>query len=234
MIDLALAFYLVLVLPSQQLWRSIHKSDKPKRSRAQRYLATIRSIGVTLIALVAACWWSGHTASDLGLGVPASGAALWCLLIPILGLPLLHYAGKAREAKMPPEKVAEMYEQVRASDALPRTSGELKLFVVTTLFIGGGWELLYRGFLTLVLTPLVGTWGAVLIAGVAYGAGHGYSNPKQLTLSIVSAILFSVGYVLTGSLWWLIVIHIGIPLMGAISCYKILNQQPNGEAHAIS
>jgi membrane protease YdiL (CAAX protease family) len=234
MIDLALAFYLVLVLPVMQLWRTTRNSDGPKRPRTQRYLGTIRLIALILAALLVACWWHGHTASDLGLAVPTSGAALWCLLIPIIGLPVLHYAGTSRDAKMTADQRAAMHAKVFASDALPRTRAEMKLFLLTTLFIGAGWELLYRGFLALVLTPLTGTWGAVLLAGLAYGAGHGYSNPKQLTISIITAISFSAAYVLTGSLWWLILIHIGMPLMGAVSCYKILNQHPNGEVHAIS
>ncbi|MRX10654.1 CPBP family intramembrane metalloprotease [Pseudoduganella sp. FT25W] len=226
MTDLALAFYLVLVLPVMQLWRSTRKHGKITRSRTQRYLGTIRTVALTLIALVAVCWWNGHTPSDLGLAPPASGAAIWCLLLPLAGLPLMYYASKSREVKMAADKRAAMHAQVRASDALPRTPAEFKLFLITTLFIGAGWELLYRGYLTLVLTPWLGTWGAVLLGGLAYGAGHGYANPRQLTTSIVTAILFSVAYVVTGNLWWLILVHIGIPLLSVISCYKILKPQP--------
>jgi membrane protease YdiL (CAAX protease family) len=73
-------------------------------------------------------------------------------------------------------------------------------------------QLLYRGFLMLVLTP-----GAVILAALAYGAGHGYKSRGQFAGSIVSAFLFTIGYVLTGSLWWLMLLHMGLPLFGLIS-----------------
>jgi len=231
MIDLALAFYLIFVYPSAQLWRSLRQRDAPKRPRGQRYLSSIRTIGLALLALLATCWWSGHTARDLGLAIPASGSALWCLLISFIGLTALYFTSKA---KVSPEKAADMRARANASDMMPGTRSELKLFLLTTLFIGAGWELLYRGFLTLVLTPFIGVWGAVLVGGLAYGMAHGYKSPGQLTASIVSALLFGTGYVATGSLWWLIAIHIGLPLLGAVSSYHILNQKTNGEPHAIS
>jgi membrane protease YdiL (CAAX protease family) len=49
--------------------------------------------------------------------------------------------------------------------------------------LGAGWELLYRGFLLLVLTPSIGAWGAVAVSGLSYGAAHGYKNPKQFSLA---------------------------------------------------
>jgi membrane protease YdiL (CAAX protease family) len=230
MIDLALAFYLVLASPAAQLWCSIRQRGAPPRPRTRRYLNTIRTIGLALTALLAACWFNGYTPHDLGLDLPRSGAALWCLLIPAIALPALYAATRT---KTTPEKAAKLRAQAEANDMMPRTRREFTLFLLTTLFIGAGWELLYRGFLTLVLTPYAGVWGAVVIAGLAYGAAHGYHSPGQLAGSMISALLFGAGYVLTGSLWWLIAIHIGLPLVGAISSYHILHQQPKGEVHAI-
>lgn len=231
MLDLALALYLIFVYPSAQLWRSMRQRDALKRPRGQRYLNSIRTISVALLVLLAACCWSGHTARDLGLALPTSGAALWCLVIPFIGLPALYLASKA---KVSPEKAADMRARAESNDMMPRTLRELKLFMLATLFIGAGWELLYRGFLTLVLAPFIGVWGAVIVAGLAYGAAHGYRSAGQLAASIISALLFGAGYVLTGSLWWLIAVHIGLPLLGAINSYTILYQQTNGEPDAIS
>ncbi|NYE59558.1 membrane protease YdiL (CAAX protease family) [Duganella sp. 1224] len=231
MIDLALAFYLILIYPAVQLWRSVRQRDVASRPRAQGYVRTMRTISLALMALAAACWANGYSAHDLGLDMPRAGAALWCLLIPAIGLSAMYAAATK---KTTPDKAAKLRALAESNDKMPRTPREFRLFLLTTLFVGAGWELLYRGFLTLVLTPYAGAWGAVAITGLAYGLAHGYRTPIQLGGSIVSALLFGAGYVLTGSLWWLIAIHIGLPLVGAIGSYHILHQQPSGEPHAIS
>jgi len=225
MIDIALAFYLVFILPGLQLWRSARPTDGPKRPRALRYLSTIREIALLLLVLAAVCWWGGHAPSALGLAAPVSAAARWSLAAAAAVVPVLYFVGKLMEHTMDPAKRAAAEEQILASDRFPRTPAELRLFVVLSLFVGIGWELLYRGFLMLALAPLIGTWGAVVLAAVAYGAAHGYENPRQLANSIASALLFTVGYVLTGSLWWLMLIHIAIPLSIPLYYYKMMRDQ---------
>jgi len=225
MIDITLALYLIVIVPGTQLWRSLRPKDGPKRSRSERYVATIREIALLLLALAAVCWWNGRTASDLGVAAPASGAAFWALLIAVAALPAAHFIGKIFERRMDPARHAASQRQLLDNDMLPRTPAELRLFVAVSLFIGIGWELLYRGFLMLALTPWLGTWGALLLAAVAYGAAHGYQNPGQLAASIFSALLFTAGYVFTGSLWWLMLIHIALPLTAPLYYYKIMRDE---------
>lgn len=225
MIDLVLAFYLVFILPGMQLWRGAHHTEGPKRPRGLRYLSSIREIALLLLALAAVYWWSGHAPSALGLAAPVSGAAFWSLLVAASAVPVLHLVSKLLEHKMDPAKRAVAEEQILANDGFPRTPAELRLFVVLSLFVGIGWELLYRGFLMLALTPLIGAWGAVALAATAYGLAHGYENPRQLAGAIVSALLFTVGYVLTGSLWWLMLIHVAIPMSLPLYYYKMMRDQ---------
>jgi membrane protease YdiL (CAAX protease family) len=216
----ALALYLVLILPGMQLWRSLRPSTGPKRPRPQRYLSSIREIVLLLLALAVVCWWSGYPPAALGLAAPA-GIGLWLLAATAVALLVLYYFGAMRTHKMKPDKRAEAVEKIRHEEGMPRTPEEMRLFAVLVLCIGGGWEVLYRGFLTLALTPWIGVWGAVVVAAVAYGVAHGYQNPKQLILSIVMALLFTTGYVLTNSLWWLMLLHAGLPLITAVSHLKI-------------
>jgi len=224
MAELALALYLVLIFPGWQLWRSLRPAAGPKRPRRQRYLSSIRDIVLLLLALAAVCWWNGYPPAALGLAAPA-GIGLWLLAATALALLTLYYFGAMRTHKMKPAKRAEAVEKIRHEEGMPRTPEEMRLFVLLVLCIGGGWEVLYRGFLMLVLTPLIGVWGAVLVAAVAYGVAHGYQNPKQLILSIGMALLFTTGYVLTGSLWWLMLLHAGLPLITAIGHRKIRSEE---------
>ncbi|WP_343729793.1 type II CAAX endopeptidase family protein [Duganella sp.] len=231
MIDLALAFYLVFILPGRTLWHSTRKHDKPKRPLVTRYLRSVRDIGLTLLVLLFICWRNGYSAADIGIALPAAGAPLWCLIVAVLAMSALLIGSCLTSHKINDEKRAAMLENGRES-GMPTNAAEMRLFLVLVLFIGAGWELLYRGFLLLALTPHIGTWGAVVASGLAYGAAHGYKNPKQITLSIISALLFAAGYALSGSLWWLMVIHIVLPLTGAISVYQLHKQEEAN--HALS
>ncbi|MTV36781.1 CPBP family intramembrane glutamic endopeptidase [Duganella radicis] len=231
MIELALAFYLVFILPVRTLWHSTRKDNKPKRPLAQRYFSSMREIGLLLLALLLICWWNGYGAIDIGLALPSAGAPLWCLIAAAIAMAALLIGSGLSSHKMPPAKRAAALESGRES-GMPTNAAEMRMFLVLVLFIGAGWELLYRGFLLLTLTPHIGTWGAVAVSGLAYGAAHGYKNPKQISLSIASALLFATGYVLSGSLWWLMVIHIALPLTGAISIYQLFQQEE--ARHALS
>jgi membrane protease YdiL (CAAX protease family) len=216
MIELALAFYLVLILPIRHVWRSIRPGDAPKRELIPRYLESMRDIGLTLLVLLAICWWNGYSAADMGLAAPTAGAPLWCLVAAAVAMTALLGGSYIQAARMTPDKVAKMEEKSRDA-GMPGSTAEVRLFFPLAVMIGAGWELLYRGFLLLVLTPWIGGWGAVAVSGLAYGAAHGYKNPRQFALSIALALLFAAGYMLSGSLWWLMVIHVAMPLSGVVS-----------------
>lgn len=220
MIELALALYLVLVLPGRHIWRSIRPADAPKRPVTERYLVSMRDIGLLLLVLLAICWWNGYSAADMGLAAPSAGAPLWCLIAAAVAMTALLAGGAIQCARMAPAKAKEQLDKGRDT-GMPTSAAELRLFLPLAVMLGGGWELLYRGFLLLVLTPYIGAWGAVAVSGLAYGAAHGYKNPKQFSLSVALALLFATGYLLTGSLWWLMVIHIALPLSGALTMYQL-------------
>jgi len=220
MIELALAFYLVFILPIRHVWRSLRPKDAPKRELTVRYLESMRDIGLTLLVLLAICWWNGYSAADMGLAAPTAGAPLWCLVVAAVAMTALVAGGYLQAARMTPEKAAQMLEKSRDT-GMPTSAEEVRLFFPLAIMIGAGWELLYRGFLLLVLTPFIGGWGAVAVSGLAYGAAHGYKNPRQFSLSVAAALAFAAGYLLSGSLWWLMVIHIVLPLSGVVSLAAI-------------
>lgn len=231
MIELALAFYLVLILPARHLWHDIRPSNKPKRPLKQRYLSSIRDIGLLLLVLLFTCYWNGYSAADIGLAPPVSGVPLWCLIAAAVAMTALLIGSCIHTHKATPQKRDETLAKCRES-GMPTAAGEFHLFAVLSLFLGAGWELLYRGFLLLALTPYVGTWGAVAISGLTYGSAHGYKSPQQFGISVLSALLFATGYALSGSLWWLMVIHIALPGITAINLYQLVKQ--SGETHAVS
>lgn len=227
--DLILAAYLLFVLPGMQLWKTLRKKKEPAvlpdadARRAQLY-KSLRFVLVPVFVMVALLAATGRGPGTIGLDIPVSVPGMWGLAAAG-GLLLAAWLGTLIwERSLNDEKTAKYHADLRALEHVPQSSNEMWAVVVQTFCMGVGWELLYRGFLMLVLVPLTGTAGAVMLSAVAYGAGHGYVNPKQFIGSIVSAFLFTIGYVATHSLWWLMLLHVLLPLFGICSAYFTLNK----------
>ena len=212
-----LGLLLVVALP----WRALRNSrrGKPKRSRTRRYIATIGEIAGLLAGLVLIAYLYGAGPADLGLAwPPPRGGQIGLLIAALLITGLL-----AATLVMKPKRSAREDEAMRE---LPQGRDETLAYLAFTPFAGFGWEILYRGFLLWWLTPLVGIAAAVVIASLAYGLAHGWKSHAHGLGSIVSAFLFTLGYALTGSLWWLIAIHTALPVVGLIAGWRSRIGQP--------
>jgi membrane protease YdiL (CAAX protease family) len=200
-----LAFLLLIALPARALLRNQTKPSDTPRSR--KYTVTILMVA-GLVTILWIDWWiAGRSADALGLGLPTTTPALIGLGVSagLLGLfrILIWYKRGA------PAPEAER----TARELLPQTASEFRMFVVFSLAVGLGWEVLYRGFLLFYLPLHVGLVAAVIISAIAYGVGHGFKNFGQFAGSIVAALAFAIGYALTANLWWLAILHVGLPLL---------------------
>lgn len=214
MLNNLLAAYLLLILPIQSLWVSLRPAaDKPPRSPMRRYWSMSREMLLMLGVLAVGWWQAGYSARELGFDKPLSDAGLWGLCFAALLFTGLNIASLIMERRFTPEKRLAAEQQLLASSSpWPRNRSEAVAFVASTVLVTAGWEILYRGFVLLLLAPHTGLPAAVTISAIAYGVAHGYESPKQLVGSIISAFIFTTAYALTGSLWWLMVIHAGFPL----------------------
>lgn len=218
MLDHLVAILLLLVVPTRALWRS-----RPGRiasgTKITRYITTIGMVA-GLLSLLATSWFiAARSAQALGLDAPTSTSSLIGLGIAVAILTALFLS---RNKKATPSQK----EQIEAArrELFPETPIEVKLFLLLSLAVGGGWEILYRGFLLYYLPPMIGLWGAIILAALAYGAAHGFKNPKQFAGSIVSALAFTIAYAATSNLWWLMLIHVGVMLLGAIASKAVSDQ----------
>lgn len=218
-LSILLAVYLLLILPARNLWESLRaKADQPPRPLMKRYLGMAWKPAAMLAALAVIAQQSGWTPEQLGLGLPMTVAGSWGMLAAALLLAALIVASAIHERKLTPEKRATYHQELLASPLpLPQAAQHVLPFIASITIMTAAWEILYRGFLLLVLSPWVGLPGAIVISSVAYGVAHGYTTARQLMLSIVMALLFTGAYAMSGSLWWLIVIHAGLPLTGMLS-----------------
>lgn len=230
MLDLIFAGYLLFLLPGWQLWKSLKKKeDKPKPDAARRRVLFRRNllfIFSPLLALAALMAWSGRSVAALGLDIPVSVYGQWGLAIVVLLFAGLTVWSIVADRRQSAEKAAADLAKYEALEGIPTSPAQLWQQLFLFLCIGIGWELLYRGFLMLVLPPLTGTAAAVILAAVAYGVAHGYQSRNQFLGSIFSAFLFTLGYVYTQSLWWLMLLHVLLPAFGTVTAYIAQNKAP--------
>lgn len=221
--DILFTLYLLVYFPLDALWRSFRPAPvKPALSPLQSYWRQGRYVLGLLCVLMLVCWSGNHSAQDLGLGLPPSPRGMWGLAIAATLLVALYFVEKLMEARMTPEQLSRHKEKLRDLPfVMPRTRAETTVYMVTMISMTATWGLLFRGYLLLVLTPYTGVPLAVVLAAVAYGAGHGYQNSKQFFGSIAMALGFTTAYALTGSLWWLIVLHASVPVSMVYTVRKL-------------
>ena len=209
MIDTVLLVCLIVLLPGYQLWRSRTEAARPPRSRSATYVQALIKPAL-LVALLAIDWLvAGRPISLLGLDWPLSrGSSIGFAIAFAI---LIALAATARFQK--PSSDRAMREE--GAIMHPETTEEVWLFVLFAVTLGVAWELLYRGFLLWALEPHIGTVGAIIVAATAYGCAHGYKSAGRFTASIASAFVFTIAYALSRSLWWLMLLHAALPLMGA-------------------
>lgn len=229
-VEFALAAYLVLVLPALALRKSLREPIRPVPSRVRKYVKIVVKIAVLLLILAIVGYWSGWSHDALGLDFSLSWPGEFGFVITAVLIVVLVVGGQVSKRRFTAEKSAKhkaLYEQ---NDLFPRTLTEFRWFVLVSLFVGVGWEVLYRGFLLFILSPLIGVVGAVVVAALAYGLAHGYKSRGQLIESIVSAFAFTMAFALTGSLWWLMLLHTFMGVYGGWNSYRLLSASGSGNA----
>lgn len=232
MINILLAAHLLAVFPALNLWRSLRpKKDKPPLTPLRRYWSMSWQPSACLLVLWAGCRQAGYTLSDIGFDLPLSTAGAWGLCVAALLFGGMWVGGSIAERRKTPQARAENERKLLESPfPWPRSGGETVAFVASTSLMTAAWEILYRGFILLLLAPATGLPLAIAISALAYGVGHGYTNPKQLVGSVVAAFVFTIAYAMTHSLWWLIVIHAGLPLSMLPAALRAQRRQAAGSA----
>lgn len=234
MINILLATYLLVFSPASNLYRSLRsKSDKPPRAVMLRYWSMSWQALILLAVLWAGSCHADYTLQDIGFDLPLSKAGIWGLCFAVLLLGILWAVGNIIEYRKTPKVRAENEAKLLDSSfPWPRNGRETLAFVISTSLMTAAWEILYRGFVLLLLTPSVGMPLAIAISSFAYGLAHGYTNPKQLIASIISAFVFTSAYAMTQSLWWLMVIHAGLPLTVIPAVLRAQNRREAGIRNA--
>lgn len=202
--------------------------SRPKPSVvAQNWSVIVPSLVGSLVLLIG--WhWMGRPYAALGLGLPIGKAGLFGLLFDVALLGLFVYLLFFRAIS--PARIAELREPSPGRDTLPETAGALALYSIAGVAAAICEELLFRGFLFWLLTPVIGVWGALLASSALFGLGHAYQGTSGIIRTTFIGLALGTGYALTHSLWWLMVMHVIVNLYTGLFAFRLAKFAANTTA----
>jgi uncharacterized protein len=140
-------------------------------------------------------WLHGYLSGGFGLGV-GIGVAVLAGLVLVIPMFLLR------------RQVNELPAIGDVGALLPRTRGELKYGVGLSINAGLVEELLFRLGMPALLFGIIGNGAlAFLLASVLFGLLHIYQRAWGVLGAVILGLVFSLVYLLTGSIWVVIVVH---------------------------
>jgi uncharacterized protein len=156
-------------------------------------------------------WLHQNLDGAFGLGV-AIGAAIAVAVVLVLPVVLLR------------RQVDEIPAIGDVTALLPRTRGELKYGAGLSLNAGLVEELLFRLGMPALLFGITGD-GALsfLLASLLFGLLHIYQKVLGVVGATILGIIFSLVYLLTGSIWVVIVVHALVDLRSLVLLPLVLH-----------
>jgi membrane protease YdiL (CAAX protease family) len=183
------------------------------RTGIQRLAAYKGSITTLTVLGVAALVFGGVGPGfdAMGLSWTLDAQALWTTVGLAAGIALLGVTFSMGG------EVLGLEESDLLTELIPRTGREKRSFALLSLAAGVFEEVVYRGYLIAVLAPIFsGPWSAALASSLAFSLLHAYQGPVGIVRSGLMGFLFAAAFILYGSLWPLIAVHVAVDLFSGL------------------
>lgn len=196
-------------------YRNIKKdliANKPG-VRIRDYQETIAWLwSLSLLAIIV--WiYNDRALVDVGLDFSSSWPAWISLLLLVLAAIFLIFQYRTiRNDPKQRQSLRDKLNNVDASEYLPRTEQEVRWFILLSISAGICEELLFRGFLLWYFKVFTVTALGVVLSSSLFGMAHSYQGWKGGLRAGVVGLIFALSYVLTGSLWIPILLHIVVDI----------------------
>ncbi len=158
---------------------------------------TVMSVVVIAAYIAGSRWIERRTPTELvgpqGFGEFAAGCAIGLVLFSVV-MGLLWAAGNYRPSGW--------------GSVTPLAAGFLVALMAAVLE-----EILFRGFLFRLTAKLLGTWGALLVTSILFGAAHAFNRGatvgSSVAIALEAGVLLGAAYATTQRLWLPIGLHLG-------------------------
>lgn len=215
-----LALFLIVVAPIWDHFATERlKASKESRVKIAYYRTMVIVSWLTSVIALVAVGWRAILTFHLGAAspswLPQRGAARTFVVGVLIGLLLVVAlsALQARRSAAVQNKMEKAF--LRLSFILPLTVTERTWWIFVSLTAGITEEILYRGFLIqyFFAAPLhIGLAVAVIVSSVIFGAAHLYQGVAGVIFAAILGFIFSVIFLMTGTLLVPMVLHALIDL----------------------
>ncbi len=215
-ITLGFALALVMGLPVLAARGGVPEDDVQQIAGARTAVYASAALSLMFLSAVAfgVALWQDVPAESLGWQVGAAGPAFaWAAVVAVGGLLIawvLVGIGQRLGFEESPITLALM----------PRTSREVRGFLVMVGIAAVGEEYLFRGFAWNVLSEPLGAWPAALLTSVSFGLSHGYQRLLGVVRASLLGLVLTLPVMWTGSLFPAIVAHFWINAAIGLGAWK--------------
>lgn len=232
-LDHLIMFILGVVVPLRS-WQSAQAGDLQQLrfdSRAKKIMYYSNGALLWALALVVlAVWWGSGRSFDL-LGLGAWAGTLPTLGWVIIGVFTLLYVGDLVMELASHAQQKQSKEELRQNISfLPATGREYFHYLFLAISAGICEEIVFRGYFIRYFQWVLG-WESLaaiglslLLPAIAFGIPHLYQGWQAVVKIVAMALMFGTFFLLTGTLWPLIIVHAAIDIVGGFVSYRLMQR----------
>jgi len=234
--DGLLVLTFTVIFPASSAW---YLRDKKKFfstfssiKRRGSYRTTILAQWAMGFALVVLWVAEGRSWNGLGFNLQTTGLGFWVSIVLAAACLLYLYLQLRQVSEGKQNAIQNFRDEVGdLVHLLPHDKQDLRHFYAVSITAGIIEELLFRGFLMWLMIQFMPLWAAFILGTLAFGFAHSYQGLKHLPpLLFFGAILMGV-FVLSGSLWIPMLLHIFWDVLQGRMAYKAISYtEPTPEA----
>lgn len=226
-------------------WAGIVMSDTVRRAKGKdrrttspvaQWIASI--VLLSALAIVAIWSWtaSGRSLSMLGFRA-GSGTGLgiaWGLAAGFIGLQLVQLRAVIRDETVRDTFRKTVFDSGDYDQIMPRRRADAWGFFAVGVTAGITEEIVFRAFLISLFTLLMPLWLAGVLALVLFVLGHAYQGVQGFIRILPISVLLTLTYVLSGSLWPGIALHIAVDVLSGVMVWAALPREGYVEVSGIA
>ncbi len=197
---------------------------QPKK-RISVYYATMFQLWLPVLMLFILVYLGGISMSDIGLqwhwGLANQVAVIGLLIISS------YFLLSLKQLRKKLENHQAIREQISYIQWLMPTSMKEARFFIWGLSITAGIceELLFRGYLILLLSGYLPTYGTVILSSIAFGLLHIYQGPIHIIKTAIFGGVMALIYLGTDSILVPIILHAVLDMYGGAMAYIVYSDQ---------
>lgn len=214
----------------KDMYAWLDRQSEPDK-RLPLYNRTIRDLwalaGITII-----CWFlSGRDLQSLGF-VHDPSPAYW-IITALIVIVIAYLVWQVVSLRTFPKARKGYREQLAGAGDItlmqPETPAELRRFILLSITAGITEEIIFRGFLIGAFALWFPIWLAGLLASGLFIFAHAYQGIAGMVRLIPITLVFTILFIVSGSLWPVIVLHIVIDITSGLMLNIVHHHQESDQ-----